>query len=87
MQKVYFSWLMRVNVGLIMLQVSLLLIAIGHRGLEFLQASELASFWLEDVHILRQRPGKTSNIAPTTLSAKQAASHSTSINAQLYIHL
>ncbi len=34
--------------------------------------------------ILRQRRGETTHTAPTTLSAKQAASQSNFINEQLY---
>jgi hypothetical protein len=50
----------------------------------FLQVSALASHWLDDVQIVRQRWRKMTNTAPTTLSAIQAASQSTFITAQLY---
>jgi hypothetical protein len=43
----------------------------------------MVDFWLI-VEILRQRWGKTTNTAPTTFSAIQAASQSTFINEQIY---
>jgi hypothetical protein len=49
-----------------------------------LQVSALASHWLGIVQILRQRRRKMTLTAPTTLSAIQAASPATFINAQLY---
>jgi hypothetical protein len=48
----------------------------------FLQVSALASQWLEDCANLRQLREKTTNVAPTTLSAIQAISQSTFINAK-----
>jgi hypothetical protein len=50
----------------------------------FLQVLALASHWLEDCANCTPTPEKMSNTAPTTLSAVQAASQSTFINAQLY---
>jgi hypothetical protein len=89
-QKVYFSLLMQVCIGLIMLagctyltQVSLLLI--GQQGLvDFFRYRPLHPFGWQIVQILRQRRRKTTNTAPTTLSAIQAASQSTFISYQLY---
>jgi hypothetical protein len=67
--------------GVYLGQVSLLLI--GQQGLEhfFRYRSLLLIGWI--VQILRQPRSKTTNTAPTTLSAMQAASQSTFINAQL----
>jgi hypothetical protein len=48
--------------------------------IQVLQVSALPFF----VKILRQRRRKTTNTAPTTLSAIQAASQSPFINEQLY---
>ncbi len=70
-QTEYFSLLTRVFVGLIMLaasRVSLLLI--GQQGLEhFFSYRPLLPIGWRIVHILRQRRRKTTNTAPTTLSA------------------
>jgi hypothetical protein len=50
----------------------------------FLQVSALLPIGRRIVQILCQRRRKATNTAPTTLSAKQAASQSNFINAQLY---
>ncbi len=67
--------------GVYLVQVSLLLI--GQQGLAhfFRYRSLLLIGWI--VQILRQPRSKTTNTAPTTLSAIQAASRSTFIIAQL----
>jgi hypothetical protein len=72
MNKVYFSLLMQVFVGLIMLaacsQVSMLLI--GQQGLiDFFRYRTLLPIGWRTVQILCQRRRKTTNTAPTTLSA------------------
>jgi hypothetical protein len=43
----------------------------------FLQVSALASYWLKDMQIVRQRQKKMTNAAPTIFSAGKAASKST----------
>jgi hypothetical protein len=50
----------------------------------FLKVSAFASHGWRIVQILRQLRGTTTNTAPTTLSAIQAASQSTFINEQIY---
>jgi hypothetical protein len=64
-------------------QVSLLLI--GQQGLEdFFRYRSLLPIGWRIVQILRQHRRKTTNTAPTTNSAIQAASQSTFIKEQLY---
>jgi hypothetical protein len=66
-----------------LVQVSLLLI--GQQGLgHFLRHRPLLPIGWRIVQILRLRQRKTTNAAPTTLNAIQAASHSNFINTQLY---
>jgi hypothetical protein len=48
----------------------------------FLQVSAIASHWLEDCANFTPMPEETTNTAPTTISAIQAASQSTFINEQ-----
>ncbi len=50
----------------------------------FLQVSTLASHWLKACAYLRHRRRETTNTAPITLSAVQAASQITFIDEQLY---
>jgi hypothetical protein len=74
-------WLINVS-GVYLVQVSLLLI--GQRGLgHFFRYRPLLLIGWRIVQILRQRRRKTTNTMPTTLSATQAASQSTFINAKL----
>jgi hypothetical protein len=76
-QKVYFSRLMRVCVGLT--QVSLLLI--GQQGfVGFFRYRPLLPIGWRIEHILRQRRRKTTNTATTVLSSIQTASQYTFIN-------
>jgi hypothetical protein len=71
------------NVGVYLVQVSLLLI--GHQNLgHFFRYRSLLPIGLRIVQIVRQRRRKTNNTSPTTLRAIQAASNSTFINSQLY---
>ncbi len=70
---------MRVYVGLIMLaRVLSPGFLVSYWSAEFLQVSVLASHWLE--YCASQRQKKTTNTAPTPLSAIQAARQSTFIN-------
>ncbi len=69
--------------GMYLVQVFLLLI--GQQGLgDFLRYRPRLPIGWGVVQILRQRRRKTTNTAPSTLSAVQAASQSTSINELLY---
>jgi hypothetical protein len=87
-QKVYFSWLMRVCVGLMLVallclvQVSLLFIDQHGLGHFFGYRPLLPIGWII-VQILRQRRRKAINTAPTTLSAIQPTSQSTFVNTLL----
>ncbi len=75
-------WLNNV-VGVYLVQVSWLLI--GQQGLlDFFRYRPLLPIGWRNVEILRQRRRKTTNTAPTTLSAIQAASQYTFVNTQLY---
>jgi hypothetical protein len=88
MQKVYFSRLMGVYVGLIMLTGVLspgFLAFYWSAGFgTFLQVSALASHWLEDCTNFTPTPGENDQYSANYSSAIQAASQSTFINAQLY---
>jgi hypothetical protein len=65
-------------------QVSLYLI--GQQQLvDFFRNQPLLPISWRIVQILRQRRGTTTNTAPTTLGAIQAASQSTFINEQIYV--
>jgi hypothetical protein len=66
----------------------MLFILVG-RVWAFLHVSRtaLASHWLEDCATLMPMPEETTNAAPTTLSAIQAASQFTFFNAQIKLHL
>jgi hypothetical protein len=80
---------MRVYVGLIMLRRVLssgfLASFWSTIGLvDFFRYRPLLPIGWRIVQILRQRRRKTTNSAPTTLSAIQAASQSTFVNTQLY---
>jgi hypothetical protein len=69
--------------GIYLVQVSLLLF--GQQGLgHFFRYWSLIPISWRIVQILHQRQRKTTNTAPTTPSAIQAASQSTFINTQLY---
>ncbi len=70
-----FHWLINVS-GVYLIQVSLLLI--GQQGLGyFFMYRPLLSIGWRVAQILRQRPRKSTNTAPATLSAIQASSKST----------
>ncbi len=89
-QKVYFSRLMRVCVGLVMLErvylVQVSLFLIGQRGLgHFFRYQPLFPIGWRIVQILSKHRRKTNNTTPTTLSEVQAASQSIFINAPLYL--
>jgi hypothetical protein len=74
-------WLKNV-IGVYLVWVSLLLI--GQQGLvDFFRFRPLLPIGWRIVQILRQRQKKTTNTAPTTLYAGQAASQSTFISEQL----
>jgi hypothetical protein len=79
---------MQVQVGFKMLRSVLLpgfLAFYWSAGFEtFLRVSALASHWLEDCTNFTPTPEGTTNTAPTTISAIQAASQSIFINEQLY---
>jgi hypothetical protein len=76
-------WLNNVR-GVYLVQVSLLLI--GQQGLgDFFRYRPLLSIGYRIVQILRQRRRKTTNTAPTTLSAIQASSQSNFIYTSLVI--
>jgi hypothetical protein len=61
------------------------LLLIGQHGLgDFFRYQPLLPIGWSIEQILRQRLRKTTNTAPTTLSAIQAAGQSTFINEQLY---
>jgi hypothetical protein len=80
MQKGYFLKLKQVYVGLIMFLFQVSLLLFGQEGLgHFFRYRPL----LHIVQSLRQRRWKTTNTAPTTLIAIQAASQSTFPNEQL----
>jgi hypothetical protein len=65
-----------------LVKVSLLLI--GQQGLvDFFRYRPLLPIGWRIVQILRQHGRKTTNIAPTTLSAIQAASQSTFVDTQI----
>jgi hypothetical protein len=75
-------WLNNVT-GVFLVEVSLLLI--GQQGLgHFFRHRSLLPIGWRIVQILRQRWMKMTNAAPTNLSAIQAASQSTFVNALLY---
>jgi hypothetical protein len=75
-------WLNNVS-GVYLAQVSLLLI--GQQNLvDFIRYRPLLPIGWQILQILRQRRGKTTNTAQSTLSAIQAASQSTFIKEQLY---
>ncbi len=75
-------WLNNVS-GVYLTQVSLLLI--GQQGLvDFFRYRPLLPIGWRIVQILCQRRRKTTNTAPTTLSAMQAGCQSTFISEQLY---
>jgi hypothetical protein len=78
-------WLNNVS-GVYLTQVSLPLIGlIGQQDfVYFFRYRPLLPFGWRIVQTLRQRRGKTTKTAPTTLSAIQVASQSTFINEQLY---
>jgi hypothetical protein len=78
-------WLNNV-VGMYLVKVSLLLI--GQQGLvDFFRYRPLLPIGWRIVQILRQRQRKTTNTAPTTLSAIQAASQYTFVDTQNLPHL
>ncbi len=69
-------------IGVYLVRISLLLI--GQQGLgDFFRYRPLFPIGWRIVQILRQRRRKTTNTAPTTLNAGQAASQSTFISEQL----
>ncbi len=86
-QNVYFSRLMRIWVGLIMFLACTLLL-IGQQGMGyFFRYWPLLPIGWGNVEILRQRRRITTNTAPTTLSAIQAASQSTFIKYTIILHV
>ncbi len=87
MKKVYFSQLMRVCVGSIMLAACTQsrFPCFGQQGLvDFFKYRPWLPIGWRIVQILRQRRGKTTNTAPTTLSTIQASSQSTFAIEQSY---
>jgi hypothetical protein len=59
-------------------------LAVNQQLVDFFRYHPLLPIGWRIVQILRQRRGTTTNTAPTTPSAIQAASQSTFINEQLY---